>query len=366
MVYPRQLIACLLLILCLLNAAAQNERPTVAELIAEDTRFTVLQRMLELADPTILAYLSDPTAQLTFFAPTNEAMEAIFGETLAQQEYAEVYPDRVNEIIRLHIIPAATDFSFVTYPNCRIVGTMLINTHQYIWVSDGILNVNQQPLPTELVPARNGYIYPIANTLPKLNVVASAGDHTPDDEKRSKPLDPHFGDMYPDAPTAAGRLSAENLLSVLEEDGRFTMFLRLLAATPYQALLESDGLYTVFIPTDTAFLTYFEEVGIDTEALPVDEADKLIAQRIVPGYMTPDYIKLDTMWNGPLELCTVHWLEDVMANGEPLRDMEVIEVDFDENVGLTANGGAHSSSPLYARNGVIYVTEVFAPAPSRG
>jgi len=143
--------------------------------------------------------------------------------------------------------------------------------------------------------------------------------------------------------------------------------LRLLDATPqYQALFMSDGIYTLFIPTDTALQAYFEGAGIDREALSQDEADKLIASRIVPGYMTPEYIKLDTMWGGPIDFCTMHWLEWIMASGETNRDMEVIEVNFDKDTGLTANGGLVSESLLYARNAVIYVTEEFHPAAGRG
>lgn len=366
--YRWQIIVCLFLALCLPGTAQmQNESPTIAEIITGDVRFTVLQHMIELADPAISAYLSDPASQLTLFAPTNEAMEDVFGKTLAEQQaYADQYPYRVNEIIRLHIVPAALNFEFVRYPSCQILGTALINTQQYIQMDD-VININQVPLPAEMLSGRNGFVYPIDTVLPKMNVIPSAGDHTPDEQKRPKTLDPHFGDLYLDAPLAADALSAADIRSVLEEDGRFTLFLRLLDAAPqHQILFESDGMYTLFIPTDTALQTYFGEVGSNAEILPQDAVDKLIAQRIAPGYMTPDYIELGTMWGGTLELCTVHWLEDVMASGETIRDMETIEVDFDEYTGLTANGGALSEAVLYARNAIIYVTEEFRPAPGRG
>ena len=367
--YRQQLIVCLLFILCLSHLGhAQDETPTIAEIIAGDDRFTVLQRMIDMADPAIAEYLNDPDAELTFFAPTNEAMEAVFGKTLAvQQAYADAYPYRVNEIIRLHIIPAAMDFTSVIYPVCRVIGTALINTQQYLWMDDGVLNFNQTPLLAEMMSGSNGFIYPIDRVLPILNVVASSGDHTPDDQKRPKPLAPHFGDIYPDAPLATEALATADIRTVLQEDGRFTIFLRLLDAAPYHhVLFESGGIYTLFVPTDTALQKYFEEAGIDAETLQQSEAEGLIAQRIAPGYMTPDYIELFTGWNETLELCTVHWLENVMASGETIRDMEVIEVDFDENIGLTANGGALSGSLLYARNAVIYVTEEFYPSPGRG
>jgi uncharacterized surface protein with fasciclin (FAS1) repeats len=369
LMYRLQIIVCLIFVLWLSPAAqAQSELPTIAEIIAEDERFTVLQHMLELADPAISAYLSEPAAQLTFFAPTNEAMKGVFGETLAEQRaYAERYPFRVREIIRFHIVPAALNFEFVRYPSCQILGTALINTQQYIQMDDDVISINQVPLPAEILSGNNGFIYPIDTVLPKLNVVPTAGDHTPDEQKRPKPLDPHFGDLYPDAPLAADALSTVDVRSVLEEDGRFKLFLRLMDAAPqHQILIGSDGVYTLFIPTDTAFGNYFEEAGIDLETLPQDAANRLVAQRIVPGYMTPDYIELGTTWGGPLELCTVHWLEDVMASGQLIRDMEIITVDFDEDTGLTANGGALSDAVLYARNAVIYVTEEFRPAPGRG
>jgi uncharacterized surface protein with fasciclin (FAS1) repeats len=367
--YRWQIIVCLIFVLWLAPAVqAQNESPTISDIIAGDERFTVLQHMIELADPAISAYLSDPASQLTFFAPTNEAMEAVFGETLAEQrEYADQYPYRVSEIIRLHIVPAALNFEFVIYPSCQILGTALINTQQYIHVDDDVININQVPLPVEVLSGRNGFVYPIDSVLPKLNVIPTAGDHTPDEQDSPKPLDPHFGDLYPDAPLTTDELSTSDVRRVLEEDGRFTLFLRLLeAAPPHQKLLDSSGIYTLFIPTDTALQTYFRETGIDAEILPLEYADKLIAQRIAPGYMTPDYFELGTMWGGPLELCTVHWLEDVMASGETIRDMEIIEVDFDEDTGLTANGGALSEAALYARNAIIYVTEELRPAPGRG
>ena len=365
----RQLIACLLLVLCLPQAAlAQNAAPTVAEIIAGDDRFTVLERMLDLADPEISAYLSHPEAQVTFFAPTNAAMEAMFGETHAQQQvYADTYPYRVNEIIRFHIIPAAVDFTLVTYPACRGIGTTLINTQQYIQMDDGIISFNQVPLPAEMLSGRNGLVYPIDTVLPKLNVVPSSGDHTPDEQKRPKPYSPHFGDLYPDAPLAPDMMTSTDVQSVLEGDGRFRLFLHLLDAAPqYQHLFESGGIYTLFIPTDQALEAYFEETGIAVDAFMPGDANKLIAQRTAPGYITPDYIELAAMWGGPLKLCTTYWHESVMASGEIYRDMEIIVINYDEDTGLTANGGAVSESLLYARNAVIYVTEEFHPASGRG
>ncbi|MBZ0308120.1 MAG: fasciclin domain-containing protein [Anaerolineae bacterium] len=61
------------------EAAAGN---TIADVVSTDSQFTTLLSAVQAADPSVLGRLSDPNAQLTLFAPTDEAFEALGEEEL--------------------------------------------------------------------------------------------------------------------------------------------------------------------------------------------------------------------------------------------------------------------------------------------
>jgi uncharacterized surface protein with fasciclin (FAS1) repeats len=366
--HHRQLIVCLFFILCLsATTAAQELNPSIGEIVATDERFTVLRDMLNMADPAINDYLTNPAAELTFFAPTNAAMETVFGETKAEQQvYADTYPYRVNEILRSHIVPMGIEFENIRFAYCNMLGTAQINAPIVVYMDDGAVTLAHEQLPDSAIAASNGLVYPIDKVLPQLYIDARSGDHTPDELKRPKPLSPHYVDVYPDAPFSSDALSTSDLRSVLEGDGRFGLFLSLMDAAPqYEALLASGGLYTIFVPTDAALESYADEIGLDLNTLPSVDAQKMIAQHVAPGYITPDYVAFYTYWSDSLNLCTLEHPAETIQ-GDVMAYLEAIKIDFDDDAALTANGGTVSTDPLFARNIVIYVTEVFRPRPGRG
>ena len=73
----RFILLCFLLLGFLLPLQAQEA--TIVDILlqsatAEEADFTILLLLIDSADPTILETLSDPSADVTFFAPTDEAI----------------------------------------------------------------------------------------------------------------------------------------------------------------------------------------------------------------------------------------------------------------------------------------------------
>lgn len=72
------------------------------------------------------------------------------------------------------------------------------------------------------------------------------------------------------------------IYEVLQNDGRFTSYLRCLDSTMYARILKSASLYTVFAPTDSAFKEYLKEQNYQSiDEVTNQEAEKIVAYSLV-------------------------------------------------------------------------------------
>jgi uncharacterized surface protein with fasciclin (FAS1) repeats len=325
---------------------AQDTLPTIAELIATHDDLTTFQQLLDATDPQIREWLENPDNEFTVFAPTDAAWELYFDDIgVTAEEYMQ-RATSLEERLRVHIVPMALEARQADerlFFGCHTIGAMLPNAPNFIEWQIGSFLINYETVSGEPLTAANGLIYVIDQVLPEVSLGRS-GDHTPDDIPTATPVP-----RPPRRPLDAD----DDILTVLADDGRFTVLLQLLAEYPqYQDRLTSDGLYMLFAPTDAVFDQYFaDNAPLNSTAFARDSGETFLAYHLLPGYLTPDelfevYAKTDS------KFCTFY-------RGE--------EVEFNHEDGIALAGDTPlSGEALLARNGVIYVTEGILRTPFRG
>ena len=143
--------------------------PTIAEIVVElasgdPAEFTTLLAAIEAADPAVLAALSDPSQELTVFAPTDEAFAAIPEDVLAG-----ILADQalLTNILLYHVAPGvffAEDV--VAAAPIEALPTLLEGSTLSIEVVDGAVVINGESTVIQTdVAASNGVIHVIDTVL---------------------------------------------------------------------------------------------------------------------------------------------------------------------------------------------------------
>jgi len=126
----------------------------------------------------------------------------------------------------------------------------------------------------------------------------------------------------------------KGIVDTLEEDGGFTALLDALEVSNLQARLQSEGPFTLFAPSDDAFLKLSKENDIDTIMEIYSEVDKLLMHHVMTNtVMAADIALLDevpTLLPGSALTVTVD------ADTIMLNDATVIKPDI-----LASNGVIH-------------------------
>jgi uncharacterized surface protein with fasciclin (FAS1) repeats len=104
-----QIVLCCVFVAMIMTSmsAAQNRSGTITERIAARDDLTILQQLLDAADPEIRAWLDNPDNSFTFFAPTDHAWQLYLDEVGITLEELLQRTDWVNDTLRYHIVPMA-------------------------------------------------------------------------------------------------------------------------------------------------------------------------------------------------------------------------------------------------------------------
>lgn len=325
---------------------AQETLPTLAERIATNDELTTFQQLLDATDPQIREWLENPDNEFTVFAPTDAAWELFFDEIGVTAEEYMPRATNLEERLRVHIVPMALEAQQADerlFFGCNTIGAMLPNAPNYIeWHIGGFL-INYETVSSEPLIAANGLLYVIDQVLPEV-ALGRSGDHTPDDIPTATPAP-----RLPRRPLDAD----DDMLTVLANDGRFTVLLQLLGEYPqYQNRLTSDGLYMLFAPTDAVFEQYFaDNAPLTSTVFAHDSGETFLAYHLLPGYLTPDEL-FDVYSHTDRKFCT-------------FRRGQEVEFNLDDGTAL-AGDTPLSGEALLASNGVIFVTEGILRTPFRG
>ncbi|KAF7701174.1 periostin [Silurus meridionalis] len=133
------------------------------------------------------------------------------------------------------------------------------------------------------------------------------------------------------------RLPEQTMLELLQADGRFTIFLKLMEKAELTEMLKQEGSYTIFAPTDEAFKDMSNE---DMDLLTSD----LNILRTILLYHFSNGIYI----NGGLEGGVTNLLKTIQGN-----NLQVLSVNNSINV----NSLNVNDNDLMASNGVVHVVK---------
>lgn len=326
-----------------LPAFAQDAQPTIGEIaVAASTgdspEFTVLVAALGAADPAFLAAVTDPEAGLTVFAPTDAAFGALLEELDVSAEDLLASTDLLNTVLAYHVVPGiftaeslVASISSTGDANMLYVGTLLPEAALAFSLSDAGVSINGgvNVVATDITGS-NGVIHVI-------DAVLLPGEA------------PEMGMM--DEPTAN---LAETVIAAASADApEFTVLLAaVLAADPsIVATLSNNGPFTVFAPTDAAFVALLEALGTTAEDLLANTAllNTVLAYHVVPGELSSATVAGALEANmGSFFVATLYPSAlNISLDGESIKvnDSTIVAVD------------------IYATNGVVHVIDAVLVPP---
>jgi uncharacterized surface protein with fasciclin (FAS1) repeats len=229
------------------TARAAEEPGTIVDVAlaanAQTGEFSILIAALQAANPDVIRRLSNPEREYTVFAPTNAAFTALLAELGVTAEQLLSDKMMLSRVLRYHIARGELEAA-------EVLARPRIRTLQggKLWQAGGVLtdaNGRNSNIVQTDIQASNGVIHVIDNVL------------------LPKPK-----------PTNVEGSIIDTALAVNAETGEFTILIKALqAANPgLMRRLSQAGEYTVFAPTDAAFLDLLDVLGVTAEQLLSDKA----------------------------------------------------------------------------------------------
>ncbi|TGN41092.1 fasciclin domain-containing protein [Marinobacter confluentis] len=308
------------------DVAADVAPQNILEIASENENTTILESAVLAADPSIATLLGGDD-ELTVFAPTDAAFQALLTDLGLSADQLLADTDLLNEVLSYHVLATS-------------VGEVK---------SDAAIGVAQSPVPQNLVPTVNGedvalsisqesgedVLYVNTSRVTGPDVDATNGViHLID-----KVLLPPPSDLSDTSQTIADIVTA----LAGAEDAEFTTLLAALQTDGAAALLaaasDENATLTVFAPTDEAFATLLEEQNLTPQQLLDDpNLPTVLSQHIVGS--------------------TVDSLTAYASNGGTVTNLAgtTLNVDIQDNA-LVIEGSRVVEADVEASNGVIHVID---------
>ena len=310
-------------------AFAQDERPAIAELLANDVdgRFTMLLAAIDAAG------LSDTVADLdgvTFLAPSNDAFAASLEALGVSPEAVMANPDALAAILSYHILPERLFFRNLT--SGPAVTTAEGEDVQFD-LTDGVFSVNGIGISDVDNIASNGVMHVIDGVLVPASVAAMLTAPAATPEPTPEPV-----------VAAPARPSIAEVLAN-DADARFTMLLAAIEAAGLSDTVANLDGATILAPSNDAFTASLEALGVSPMAVMANP-DVLTA--ILNYHILPERLFFRNLTSGPAV---------TTAEGE--------DVQFDLTDGVfTVNGINISDVDNVGSNGVVHVIDGVLVPPS--
>ena len=244
--------------------AAQDE--SIASVASGQEDLSILVEAViqgELLDP-----LSDPTAQLTVFAPTNDAFMTLLG-ALGVGGLEDIPTDVLIDVLTYHVVPAvAYSYNLVdgmVLPTLTSSGASLT-----VDLSDGVVIDGVGSDATVIMPdvaAGSSVVHVVDTVLLPFTSESEEIDEAPE-------MEPDMEE--PDMDSIASVASGAEDLSILVE--------AVVAAGLLDAITDPEAEFTVFAPTNDAFVALLGALGIDELAdIDTDTLTSVLLYHIVPA-----------------------------------------------------------------------------------
>ena len=307
------------------------ETTSVLDLAVEAGQFSTLIAAIEAAG---LGEALSGEGPFTVLAPTDAAFEAAF-EALGI-EAADLLADTetLTAILTYHVIGQEADSQLVATLDGQSVET-LNGESVDISVVDGSIMVNDATVVSADLMADNGIVHVINGVLIPAAVAEALGQAAGPEE----PVEP----MEPTIAEIVAELAAA-------DDAEFTILLAALeTAGLVEALNNPDDELTVFAPTDAAFASLLEALGVTAEELLAREdlADILLYHVTGEGVFDAATV----IGTAPIEALPT-------LNADATLSISVVDGMVVINDGAEPLGGSTViTADVFASNGVIHVID---------
>jgi transforming growth factor-beta-induced protein len=266
---------------------------TIADIAVANSEFSILVEALMKAD--LVGAVADSEAELTVFAPTNDAFVALLSE-LGATSLDDVPVETLTDILLYHVIGSkamSTDLSSGYFPTLSTFSDN--NLSMYIEVGEGVtINGNTTVIAAD-VEADNGVIHVVDKVI----------------------LPPSVVDI------AIANENFSTLVSAVVKAGLVDA-------------LSGEGPFTVFAPTNAAFDALFAELGIaGIDDLSAEQLTPILLYHVVSGNV----------------------LSTDLANGEVPTLKEGSSITVDLSSGVMINESNVVAADVQGANGVVHVID---------
>lgn len=270
-----------------------EETNTIADIAIANSEFSILVEALTKAD--LVGAVSDEGAQLTVFAPTNDAFSALLSD-LGATSLDDVPVETLKSILLYHVVGSKAmsgDLESGYYPTLSTFSGNAMDI--YIRVDNGVTINANTTVTTADIEADNGVIHVVDHVILPPSVVNIAIDN-------------------PD----------------------FTILVSAVVKAGLADALSAEGPFTVFAPTNAAFEALFQDLG-------VNGIDDLTGEQLTP-------ILLYHVVSGNV-------LSSDLANGEvgTLNASKTIQIDLTS--GVKINNSNVIAADIQGANGVVHVID---------
>ncbi len=269
---------------------ASLQSNTIADIAAANSEFSILVEALMKAD--LVGAVADSEAELTVFAPTNDAFSALLSD-LGASSLDDIPVETLTEILLYHVIGSkamSTDLSTGYLPTLSIFSDN--NMSVYVKVDNGVHINGSTMVTTPDIEADNGVIHVVDKVIlpPSVVDIAIANDN-------------------------------------------FSILVSAVVKADLVDALSADGPFTVFAPTNAAFEALFTELGVSgIEDLTAEQLTPILTYHVVSGNVLSSDLS-----NGEVPtLNTGHNITVDLSSGVMVNESNVVAADIQG-----ANGVVH-------------------------
>ncbi len=300
---------------------------TIAAVATGEASLSSLVGALVQADAGLVEALSDTDATYTVFAPTNSAFEALL-EGLDGYDSLEDF-DTAEEkallatILKYHVVSGiaakSTDLS-----DGQAIGTLqgedvTIDLDGGVFIEDATMDKAEVTLAN--VEASNGVVHLIDKVLLPQEII--------------------------DALNGDGGMDAKNLVEIVVETEALSILEAAVIKAGLVETLSSEGPFTVFAPTDDAFVALLGALGDDYNGLDDFDTDAemmLLTDILLYHVIAGAEVKAADLAEGSVETALAGNAIDVIASGDTFVIGDASEVDANITATdiMASNGVAHT------------------------
>lgn len=273
------------------NEKEESPQPalqTIASIASNDPNFSILVDAL--TQTNLVSAVADQNAQLTVFAPTNEAFMSLFG-TLGINSVNEISNDVLSNILLYHVLGTKQMSNSLTTNYYQTLGSA--NSNQlslYIDTENSVqINGNTKVIAPD-IEADNGVIHVINSVLlpPSVVDIATANEN-------------------------------------------FSILVTALVKANLTSALDGTGPFTVFAPTNQAFEALFAKLGVSgVDDLSPEQLTPILLYHVVSGN-----ILSNTLSDGDIPtLNSEKNLTVNLSSGATINTSKVIAADIQGSNGV--------------------------------